>query len=107
MNRSERLPIALYFIAVIALMLLPFAADAQESPVVCGPWETARKLLEKEYHETIVGSGIINDKTVVVVFASDDGETFTMLSLAANGIACKLMVGGGWSFDVPVVGKPS
>ncbi len=106
MNRSERLPILLYIIAVIALMLLPFAAHAQEAAPPCGPWETARKLLEEKYHETIVGSGIINDKTVVIVFASPDGETFTLLSVAANGMACSLMTGGGWSFDIPKVGDP-
>ncbi len=105
MNRSERLPVALYLIAVIALMLLPFAANAQG--VACYQWETARKALEEKYHETIVGSGIINDKTVVIVFASPDGETFTLLSVGADGLACKILDGGGWNFDTPKVGEPS
>ena len=104
MNRSERLPIVLYILAVIALMLLPFAANAQEPPP-CGPWEDVRKLLEKQ-KETMVGSGIINDKIVVLVFASEAGKTFTMISLRADGIACKLMFGGGFDFEIPKVGEP-
>ncbi len=66
MNRSEIAPFSLYLVAVLALMLLPFAANAQENPAC--PATVASNLKE------LTRLNITADKILVVddiAFISD------------------------------------
>ena len=41
-------------------------------------------------------------KVVVEMFAREDGGTYTILLISANGVACLLLEGEAWS-DIPFV----
>ncbi len=74
-----------------ALLFAPLAQAAQ-----CGPRATLTDQLLNKYKETPVAMGLVNETTMVEVFASDDGETFTIVTSNARGLTCILGAGNGW-----------
>ncbi len=90
MNRSERLPVALYLIAVLALMLLPFAANAQENPacqatVASNLKELTRLNITADKILVVDDIAFINDYTQAVGRPIPDGSAPVKIMLVEIG----------------------
>ena len=87
-------------LAVLAIFINVSGALSQEGPPQarpgCMPLIELRGRLAQEYHETEVAGGLAKNGPAIVVFASPDGETWTIVGVQPNGMACFLSVGEGW-----------
>ncbi|EBU8132058.1 hypothetical protein DLM20_25210 [Salmonella enterica subsp. enterica serovar Java] len=59
-------------------------------------WADMRQLITGRYGEVEIGGGQVNGSLTVVVFASIEGQTFTIVSRDASNWSCMLAVGSGW-----------
>jgi Na+(H+)/acetate symporter ActP len=84
------------YIAGLAVALAIGATRPARSQTFCAPWPIVKKTLENAYREVVVSRGEVNGQTAIVVTASPDGASFTVLLVAAGGQACILSAGRGW-----------
>lgn len=85
--RSIALPL------VLGLMLVaPVAVQAQ----ACGQRGTIAEVLSGTYGETMRAVGQIDGKTVLEVWATPDGATWSLLVTKASGLSCILHAGTDW-----------
>lgn len=94
-------------IALLALAAAPAAAQdiprvlsaeeqlAQQAPAdpACGPFDQAVKTLAERWHEVPTVSMLTDKGLMIAIFATADGETFTILAVQPNGTACQLAAG--------------
>lgn len=85
---------ALFWAGLFWFFMVSTAA-AQERPP-CAPLPLMREFLKEKYNEVEVGGGLVNEKAVVLLFASPAGETWSLVSTGANGISCLLTEGENW-----------
>jgi hypothetical protein len=85
--------------AVLALIIaaMPAARPAFAQGVQCAGWAQVRMYLAEKHGEAVVGAGISSDGTLVVVTASPDGATWTMLGVTPSGVACLAAEGRDWT----------
>lgn len=76
---------------LLTLPAVPAAAQAQ-----CRAWPELRAELLKGWREVPVSRGMIDATTALVVLASPDGGSFTVVSVEASGRACIRAAGSGW-----------
>jgi hypothetical protein len=94
---------SLYFaVAVILLSSLPSAVQAQ---ALCLKRETMIKELKKQFNEVPISIGLAGDK-IIEIFASPNGETFTIIFTTKEGITCPIAAGEDW-VNSPVPSKDS
>jgi len=86
---------------VSAVALCALAAPAMAAQ--CAPREEVAKTLASNFNEKPVGMGLANSGALVVIFVSPAG-TWTAASVSAEGTACVLGVGDGWTDMTPPVG---
>ncbi len=104
--------IARIFGAVGLALTLMMAAVTTSSPAnaqaVCLAHAELVKQLSTKYAEEPMGIGLANDGTVMQLFASKDGNTWTLVRTLPDGTSC--MMAGGESWDEPtarVTGRAS
>ncbi|TJW14370.1 MAG: hypothetical protein E5W82_10355 [Mesorhizobium sp.] len=89
-----------------------FAAFLTLSPAVaaekgtCAPWLELKQDLAAKYHEIQIAGGLINEKTLIAVFASAGGATWTTIAVDSDGNACVLTVGTDWFQNGPPAPPP-
>lgn len=83
--------------AGVAILCFAGAAVAQQT--VCGERDRILKVLEKEYGETLAGTGVLPNGTMLELHTSPDGS-FTVLVTLPNGPTCIRADGTGWR-DAP------
>ena len=88
----------LFAVALLALVLLTPRAHAEPQ---CAPWKEMKAALEKDFHETPTGAGLVNEQGIVVLYESADGKTWTLLAVGADGKACIISGGTAWSQAAP------
>jgi hypothetical protein len=86
-------------VSVIALCALAAPAMAAQ----CAPREEVAKTLASNFNEKPAGMGLADSGSLVVIFVSPAG-TWTAASVSAEGTACVLGVGNGWTDMTPPVG---
>jgi len=67
-------------------------ANAQQ---VCGQRTDVVSKLDSDYKESTTGMGLVNNGSVVEVFASQSG-TWTILVTQPNGVSCVVATGEAW-----------
>ena len=73
----------------------------------CGPRSSFVKDLGDGYSETLVEQGITNSNGLLVeLFASKNGETWTLLLTYSNGVTCLIGAGKDWRAVTPELLKP-
>lgn len=88
--------------AAVGLVLLALAnvwihtRPAAAAELECGDHETITRHLERKYSETPVAAGLINDGTLMQIFARADGKTWTLVVSRAEGVTCPLASGAPW-----------
>lgn len=79
---------------------------AQDIP--CGEFLPMKKNIEERLHQFEVGGGMVNENVLMVVFASEDGEMWTLLSVGSDGSACVISAGSDWfPGALPKKGEPA
>ncbi|CAN7492177.1 hypothetical protein LJR231_003444 [Phyllobacterium sp. LjRoot231] len=73
-------------------------ANAQDAIVSspqpqCGPFDQAEKQLHDKYHEISVTAGQLANGYTMVLFSSPNGETWTILYVSPEKIACVISNG--------------
>jgi hypothetical protein len=73
---------------------------AQASQLQCGPRAAIEGYVHKQYQESPIGAGIVQDGIVYVLNNSLTG-TFTILLRKPDGTVCFIAAGKGWASMVP------
>lgn len=87
-------------LAICAFLAFAVPAGAQEqasTAPVCMPWAKFRDIAKKSFNEEPTGGlGIIDSHSIVTLLASPGGDTWTLVILGANDIACVVASGTNW-----------
>lgn len=84
---------------------------AQETPpqtftAVCLPLDKLRAELKTKFNEDEIGGGIVSETAITLLFASPDGDTWTIAMLTPDGKACVVAGGSDWFHDrIPAKGE--
>ena len=90
----------------IALGFMVVMAAAQGPRLSCGPYKEMKKTLEEQFQEFEVGSGLTGEQSALALFATEQGETWTIISRGTDGSACVVSTGKYWSQRrLPVPGE--
>jgi hypothetical protein len=71
-------------------------ANAQTGAGACAPYGELRKALQGNYGENPVAFGVHADGSLMQVFASDAGDTWTVIRTSPDGISCIVADGNDW-----------
>ncbi|WP_159585950.1 hypothetical protein [Chelativorans xinjiangense] len=82
--------------AVAGALVAAWPAHSQQRQA-CMPFDKLSDSLAEKYHEQPTSIGLVNETTIVHVFASPDGRTWTLVSVTADGRACIMASGVYWS----------
>jgi hypothetical protein len=80
--------------ALAALVLL-FSAQAMAQSLPCGDYSKIANKLRNDYNERITARSI-SSGDLLLLFTSKRGETFTILAVKPNKLACILATGENW-----------
>ena len=93
-------------IAVATGLLLGIASAAYGQDNVCAPREVLAKELAKDFGERPVGLGLSTRGSVLELFKSVDGQTWTLVSTRPTGVSCIMDAGEKWTIEVEPEGAP-
>jgi hypothetical protein len=82
--------------SLILLIGFMTAHAQQQPPQQCGSRADLVKALAGKYTEAPIAAGMIDEKTVLEVFARLDGESWTVFVSRADGISCLFAAGRAW-----------
>ena len=82
------------------------AEPAPQPQMKCAPYVKVRDALKQAANETEVSFGIIDQQSVLTVFASPQGETWTALIVGASGMACVIAEGRDYFQTSVLKGEP-
>lgn len=80
----------------MAATSLPVSSAATEPRSLCVPRDVLIRGLLDSYNERTVAYGIAGDGTLLEIFASPDGSSFTVVKTGVQGYACIVDTGVGW-----------
>ncbi len=89
-----------------AALTVPAIGNAQQS---CGQRDAVTNKLQTGYGETFTGGGLRNADSILEVWASEQGGTWTVLMTRADGTTCIMASGTNWRGATPedrVLGIP-
>lgn len=92
----------------LAAVLTVLCGPVTGQTPACAPRDQVVASLAHKYNEASVSRGMTQDGSAIIeVFASPDGETWTILRSMATGVSCIVSAGRGWSFEaVKIAGDP-
>ena len=88
-------------VAAAAMLAIP-TAPAQAQGPACVKRVDLIKHLSAKYHEAPAAVGLADNGSLIEVFASKAGETWTVTVTMPNGISCMVATGQNWQ-DLPRV----
>lgn len=89
--------VTVWALATLATIFLPLPAHAQEGGAVCtDDRKAAVAKLAGTYNEAPVNIGLASNGSVIEVFATEDGSTFTIALTWPNGLVCMMAAGENW-----------
>lgn len=86
---------AVLLCALMAVILSIRSAGAQDMP--CKPFAEIKETLARLYQEHETDFGQSGPQQVIVLFRSEGGKTWTLLSVNTAGIACVVGAGANWT----------
>lgn len=87
----------------LGIMMLA-AQQLQAQPANCAPRQTVLERLAGVYGETRRGMGLIREKAMMEVFASEDTGSWTIVMTLPNGTTC--LMASGQSFETVAENRP-
>jgi hypothetical protein len=73
-----------------------------EPPSPCGAIDEIKQVLDQSFAERPVAVGLQEEGTLLNVFASEMGETFTVVIASPDGMGCIVAGGTDWQSLAPV-----
>ena len=80
--------------SIFALMISASSVMAHDIP--CGPTDGILEQLSENYGESPIGIGKVNEVVVAQLWVSQDGKTWTMVTIGADGFSCLQGNGENW-----------
>jgi len=80
-------------LVLAAAIVAPTEAAAQEA---CGERQAIVDRLAAKWGETLTSGGIQSSRSIIEVFTSDQGGTWTILRTDVSGYACVVATGTDW-----------
>jgi hypothetical protein len=72
------------------------AVPASAADPRCGARNDLSTALEQRYAEVPVAVGLIDQRTVIEIYARADGDSWTIVTSRADGMSCILGAGKAW-----------
>ena len=92
---------------VIGALYSSGVANAQIAAPQCGPMVDVLKQLKDRYKEAPVAMGVVDDTSIMQLFASGTGS-WTIVVTTARGVSCSLQSGESLeTYTLPVEGPTS
>lgn len=105
MPLARPLPLAALLLGTLPLPSAPAHgaedAVAVDAPPPCAERRAIERQLAAGYGEAPVSAGVRSDGSLLQVFASSESGSWTLVSVAPDGLACVLAVGRGWESATP------
>lgn len=110
MSPRRRRAMVLQLAGLVAMtLILPLivakAVRGQEPPEGCAARATMAQILAETFGEKPVATGLSEGGLVVEVWATADGDTWTITTAKPGGLVCYAIGGKGWTAAAP--GKPA
>lgn len=86
-------------------VLLVVATPTMAQQTVCYDHKLFVEFLKKRYSEVLVGIGVTTSGTLIGVYASKDGGTWTIVHTDVDSVACGIAAGKDWQTITPVHGE--
>jgi hypothetical protein len=88
-------------LAVLAAATVLSSSARAEEPVACTAMDEIIQTLAQDFAERPVARGLHHDGTLINVFASDGGKTFTVVIAGPGGVGCVVAGGTAWESLAP------
>ena len=88
--------ISLIVVAMATLMATVSMTSTAHAQPECFPRSDLVQHLASNYHEQPAAAGLADNGSLLEVFASKDGETWTVVLSMPNGTACLVATGEQW-----------
>lgn len=93
-------------VVIISLGLLwSIRSEARAQGQRCAPLGAIEKNLAEQHKEKRIGFGVVSAAEVLLIYATKDGSTFTVLTLNSQGIACLVSSGVDLNLDGLTIGE--
>ncbi len=92
---------------IAAILLIASPVAAQSDNQICVSHADWAKSLRMGWKERVIGSGMAADGIFVELFASPNGETWTILYTYPAGLTCAFASGVGWQNITPPPDEPA
>ena len=103
-----RTPVVVLLTLLAPALLFGDTAQAQQNlapaDLPCSGYQRIRAELSERYAEEPVSLGLQSNGHLLQVFASAEGNTWTIVSLAPDGMACVVAAGASWEELMPAAG---
>jgi hypothetical protein len=86
----KKLPILIFALA------LAFAVGEAQARPGCVPYPVAVEMLTTKHHERLVMTGAWQGGAHIELWRTEDGATWTLLQVNAQGVACVGAAGKNW-----------
>ena len=83
-------------LALPLLMVTAFMVRPAEAQTVCVAHVDLVRQLSRKYAEQPMAMGLASDGSVMELFKSKDGETWTLVRIMPNGTSCMMAGGESW-----------
>ena len=84
-----------------ALLFGMVATGPPAAAMPCAPRADLVDRLTAQFDETLTATGLQNARSLIEVWASLDGRSFTILISHPNGISCVVSAGKNWTTIAP------
>ena len=107
-DSAAAIGVFLLTMVLVIMFYIATPAKSQEAPGAppCGPADKLQEQLEKQYGETIVGGGFVNND-IIIITTNPKSHSFTIMMRRPDGIACLLIGGKGFAMADPAGMKGS
>ncbi|MFQ5955969.1 MAG: hypothetical protein ACE5JZ_12960 [Kiloniellales bacterium] len=95
-------------LAMTLMLAVAVMSSPAEAQTVCLAHAELVKQLSRRYAEEPMGIGLANDGTVMQLFTSKDGDTWTLVRTLPDGTSCLMAGGEAWADTTAhVIGRVS
>lgn len=82
-------------------LILSAKVSMANAEQVCGATEQVLVALAERYHETVAARAMLADGSLMMVTATSDGSSWSLLHVMPAGTACLLSAGSDWEAMPP------
>lgn len=101
--------LAIMFLALLFFATVSFyKTTTAHAQAMCAKYKELQAALLENEHEQPTGAGVTGGgKVAMTLFASPKGETWTLVAVGTDGVACIIGAGQAWSDLSETKGNPT